>query len=144
MGTDGAVGCTPGHVMLAGHFASQTYSDAVSPEALLEMQTINAAAAAGMEEELGSLESGKRADIVVRSARAAEAYPSNNPIHLLALTMGAGSVDTVMVNGKVVFKDGHSTRVDEEEVYRKVSESVAARARRLGIDAGPGWGGRAN
>ena len=134
LGTDGAVGCTPGHVMLAGHFASQTYSDAVSPEALLEMQTINAAAAAaGMEEELGSLESGKRADIVVRSARAAEAYPSNNPIHLLALTMGAGSVDTVMVNGKVVFKGGHSTRVDEEEVYRKVSESVVA--------IGPGgWG----
>lgn len=140
LGTDGAVGCTPGHVMLAGHFASQSYSDAVSPESLLEMQTINAAAAAGMEAELGSLEPGKRADIVVRSAGAAEAYPSNNPIHLLALTMGAGSVDTVMVNGEVVFKDGHSTRVDEGEVYRKVSESVAARARRLGIDAGPGWG----
>ena len=139
LGTDGAVGCTPGQVMLAGHFASQTYSDLVSPEGLLEMQTINAAAAAGMDGELGSLEVGKRADIVVRSAGAAEAYPSNNPVHLLALTMGAGSVDTVLVNGQTVFRGGHSTRVDEEEVYRKVSESVAARAKRLGIDAGPGW-----
>lgn len=139
LGTDGAVGCTPGHVMLAGYFASQTYSDPVSPGALLEMQTINAAAAAGMEAEVGSLEVGKRADIVVRSVGVAEAYPSNNPIHLLALTMGAGSVDTVLVNGEVVFVGGHSTRVDEEEVYRKVSESVAARAGRLGIDAGPGW-----
>ena len=139
LGVDGAVGCTPGHVMLAGHFASQTYSDPVSPEALLEMQTINAAAAAGMDAELGSLEPGKRADLVIRSAGVAEAYPSNNPIHLLALTMGSGSVDTVLVNGKTVFRWGHSTRVDEERVYRRVSESVAARAKRLGIDAGPGW-----
>ena len=76
--------------MLAGRFASQTYDDPLSPEALLEMQTINAAAAAGMSTELGSLESGKRADVVVRSARAAEAYPANNPLHLLTLTMGAG------------------------------------------------------
>ena len=139
LGTDGAVGCTPGHVMLAGHYASQTYSDPVSPGALLEMQTINAAAAAGMDEELGSLEPGKRADIVVRAAGAAEGYPSNNPIHLLALTMGAGSVDAVLVNGETVFKGGHSTRVDEQEIYAKVSESVAARATRLGIDPGPTW-----
>lgn len=139
LGTDGAVGCTPGHVMLAGHYASQTYSDPVPPGALLEMQTINGAAAAGMDAELGSLESGKRADIVVRSAGAAEAYPSNNPIHLLALTMGAGSVDTVLVNGEVVFTKGHSTRVDEQEVYAKVSESVVERAGRLGIDPGPVW-----
>ena len=139
LGTDGAVACTPGHVMLAGHLVGQTYSDPVSPGALLEMQTINAAAAAGLEAELGSLEVGKRADVVVRTAGAAEAYPSNNPIHLLALTMGAGSVDTVLVNGDTVFKYGHSTRVDEEEAYRRVSESVAARARRLGIYPGPEW-----
>lgn len=139
LGTDGAVGCTPGHVMLAGRFVSQTYSDPVSPEALLEMQTINAAAAAGMDSELGSLEPGKKADIVLRSSQAAEAYPSNNPAHLLALIMGSGSVDTVLVNGATVFSGGHSTRVDEEETYRKVSESVAARAARLGIDPGPLW-----
>ena len=82
---------------------------------------------------LGSLESGKRADVVVRSARAAEAYPSNNPLHLLALTMGTGSVDTVLVNGKVVFSGGHSTRVDEQEVYRTVSDSVVARAGGSGL-----------
>lgn len=139
LGTDGAVGCTPGHVMLAGRFASQAYSDPVSPGALLEMQTINAAAAAGMDGELGSLEPGKKADIVLRSPDAAEAHPSNNPPHLLALTMGSGSVDTVLVNGSTVFKNGHSTRLDEQEAYMKVSRSVAARALRLGIDPGPGW-----
>ena len=139
LGTDGAFVCTPGEIMLAAHYASQTYEDPVSPGALLEMQTINAAAAAGLDAGLGSLESGKRADVVVRSARAAEAHPANNPIHLLALTMGTGSVDSVLVNGEVVFSGGHSTRVDEPEVYRTVSDSVVERAKRLDIDLRPEW-----
>ena len=139
LGTDAARDSTPGHTMLAGRFASQTYDDPLPPEALLEMQTINAAAAAGMSTELGSLEAGKRADVVVRSARAAEAYPANNPLHLLTLTMGAGSVDTVIVNGEIILSGGHSTRVAEDEVYGTVSDSVAARARRLRIDPQPEW-----
>ena len=139
LGTDGAFDSTPGDTMLAAHFAAQTYKDTLSPGALLEMQTINAAAAAGLDAQLGSLEPGKRADVVVRSARAAEAYPANNPLHLLALTMGSGSVDTVLVNGEVVFSGGHSTRVDEGKAYQAVSESVAARAKRLDIDLKPEW-----
>ena len=139
LGTDGPRDCTPGETMVAARYASQAYADTLSPGALLEMQTINAASAAGLDAELGSLESGKRADVVVRSARAAEAYPDNNPIHVLALTMGTGSVDTVLVNGEVVFSGGHSTRVDEPEVYRTVSDSVVARAKRIDIDPGPEW-----
>ena len=125
--------------MLAAHSASRVCDDPVSPSALLEMQTINAAAAAGLQAELGSLEPGKRADVVVRSPRAAGSYPANNPVHLLALTIGSGSVDTALVNGEVVLRDGRSTRVDELEISRAVTASVAARARRLGIDLGSGW-----
>ena len=139
LGTDGAFACTPGGITLAAHYAAQTYEDPLPPGALLEMQTVNAAAAAGLEAELGSLESGKRADVVVRSALASEAYPANNPVHLLALTMGTGSVDTVLVNGEVVFAGGHSTQVDEPKVYRAVSDSVTARAKRLDIDLDPEW-----
>ena len=139
LGTDGARDCTPGETMLTAHQVAQSYADPVSPGALLEMQTLNAAAAAGLQAELGSLEPGKRADIVVRSARSSEAYPDNNPVHALALRMRAGSVDTVLVNGEVVFREGHSTRVDELEVYQTVSESVIARAARLGIELKPEW-----
>ena len=139
LGTDGAFACTPGEIMLAAYYASQTYGDPITPGALLEMQTINAATAAGMDAELGSLESGKRGDVVVRSARVSEAQPANNPVHLLALTMGTGSVGTVLVNGEIVFSGGHSTQVDEPEVYRTVSDSVIARAKRLDIDLNPEW-----
>lgn len=139
LGTDGAFEGTPGDTMQAAHFAAQTYADSLSPGTLLEMQTINAATAAGMETEMGSLEPGKRADVVIRSAAVAEGYPDNNPLHVLALTMGSGSVDTVLVNGKVVFSGRRSTRVDESEVCRSVSESVVARAKRLGVELAPEW-----
>ena len=139
LGTDGSFDGTPGDTMQAAHFAAQTYADPISAEALLEMQTINAAAAAGLDAELGSLERGKRADVVVRSPRAAEAYPGNNPLHQLALTMGSGTVETAVVNGEVVFSGSRSTRVDEPEVYRSVSASVVARAQRLGVDLAPEW-----
>ena len=139
LGTDGAFDCTPAQTMLAAHFASQTYDDPISPGSLIEMQTVNAAAAAGLDAELGSLEPGKRADVVVRSAQVAETYPSDNPLHLLALAMGPESADTVLVNGEVVLRGGHSAREDEHEIYRTVSNSVAARARRLGMDLKPEW-----
>ena len=139
LGTDGARDCTPGETMLTAHQVAQSYADPVSPGTLLEMQTLNAASAAGLEAELGSLEAGKRADIVVRSARSSEAYPDNNLVHALALRLRAGSVDTVLVNGEVVFSGGHSTRVDELEAYQTVSDSVAARAARLGIELRSEW-----
>ena len=139
LGTDGAFDCTPGETMLAAHYASQGYADPLSPGTLLEMQTLNAAAAAGLDAELGSLEPGKRADIVVRFTQSAEAYPDNNPVHALALRMRAGSVDIVLINGEIVFSGGHSTRVDELEVYKTVSDSVIARANRLGIELSPEW-----
>ena len=139
LGTDGSFDGTPGDTMQAAHFVAQTYADPFSAEALLEMQTVSAAAAAGLDAELGSLERGKRADVVVRSARVAEALPDNNPVHSLALRMGAGSVNTVLVNGAVVFSGGCSTRVDEQEVYQGVSTSVVGRAKRLGVDLTGQW-----
>ena len=139
LGTDGARDCTPGETMLTAHQVAQSYADPVSPGTLLEMQTLNAAAAAGLEAELGSLEVGKRADIVVRSVRSSEAYPDNNPVHALALRLRAGSVDTVLVNGEIVFSGGRSTRVDELDAYQAVSDSVMERANRLGIELRSEW-----
>ncbi|MYJ76895.1 MAG: amidohydrolase family protein, partial [Caldilineaceae bacterium SB0670_bin_27] len=114
-------------------------NDPVSTSVLLVLQTLNAAGAGGLLSELGSLEPGKLADIVIRSPRAAGAYPANNPVHLLALTMGTGSVDTVLVNGEVVLRNGRSTCIDELEINRAVTASVSARAKRLGIFPGSEW-----
>jgi cytosine/adenosine deaminase-related metal-dependent hydrolase len=139
LAADGAFDSPSSACMLAARFVSQTYADPLPPEALLEMQTTNAAAAAGMDEEIGSIEVGKRADIVIRDSYAAEGYPDNNPVHSLALIMGQGSVRTVFVDGRRVLDEGRATLVEEREVYRQVCDSVRVRAARLSVDAGPAW-----
>ena len=64
----------------------------LTPENVIEMQTICAAKAAGMADELGSLVPGKRADWWSAVA-SVESYPATNPVHQVALTVGPGSVE---------------------------------------------------
>ena len=92
-----------------------------------------------MATEIGSIEVGKRADLVVRDSRVAEGSPDNNPVHVLALNLGQGSVRTVLVDGRRVFDEGASTQVDEREVCQTLADSVRERAARLSLDAGPEW-----
>lgn len=137
--TDGAMDCTIGDGGPAGYFVSTTLHQPIRPENIIEMQTISAAKAMRMESMIGSLEVGKRADIVIRAESAAEAYPAVNPIHQLALTSREGSVDTVIINGDVVFRGGRSTRVDEDAVFAAAKSSVERRMKRLGLKPGTTW-----
>ena len=139
LGTDGALECTIGDAALSAfHLAASTRTP-VTPAMLLEMQTVNAARAAGLSDQVGSLEPGRRADLVIRSASAAETGPGVNPVHQLALTSRAGTIDTVIVNGEVVFHGGRSTRLDEAEVRAAARRSVEQRMARLGLDTSLAW-----
>ena len=60
-------------------------------------------------------------------------------MHQVALTARAGTVDTVVVDGLVVFKKGQAIRVDTEEVYAAALASVRRRVDRLGIQAPAPW-----
>jgi cytosine/adenosine deaminase-related metal-dependent hydrolase len=139
LGTDGALECTIGDAASSAfHLAASTRTP-VTPAMLLEMQTVNAARAAALSDMVGSLEPGKRADLVIRSAAAAETGPGVNPVHQLALTSRAGTVDTVIVNGDVVFHGGRSTRLDEAEVHAEAKRSVERRVARLGLSTSLVW-----
>jgi 5-methylthioadenosine/S-adenosylhomocysteine deaminase len=133
--TDASVGGAAAAAFLAAGNARTP----VRPEDILEMQTLRAARAAGLEREIGSLEPGKRADIVIRSPLAPEAQPAVNPVHQLALLDRAGGVDTVIVDGRIVLRDGRSTRVDESEAYATVRRTVGERMRRLGLSPALAW-----
>jgi cytosine/adenosine deaminase-related metal-dependent hydrolase len=139
LGTDGALECTIGDAAgSAFHLAASTRT-LVTPAMLLEMQTVNAARTALLADELGSLEPGKRADLVIRTSAAAETGPAVNPVHQLALTSRAGTVDTVIVNGGVVFRGGLSTRLDEAEVRAEARRSVERRMARLDLTTSLAW-----
>jgi 5-methylthioadenosine/S-adenosylhomocysteine deaminase len=76
------------------------------PERCLEMATINAAKLLGLEQELGSLEPGKLADIAVFDLNTARAAPANNPISSLVYSSRGTDARHVLVNGREVVSDG--------------------------------------
>ena len=95
--------------------------------------TIRAARSIASQDEVGSLEVGKRADVVIRRSDAAEAQPGMDDAHHLAVLGRAASVDTVIVDGRIVLRKGHSTLVDEHVVFADVKASVERMLGRLGL-----------
>jgi len=139
LGSDSARNSTIGDEALTSHLVAANAGRSLSPETILEMQTINAARSAGLDKITGSLEVGKRADLVVANAGAPEAYPGANPVQQLALTSRAGHARMVLVNGEIVIEDGRSTRMDEQELFAKANASIRQRIERLGLGPAMQW-----
>lgn len=99
----------------------------------LEMATINGARILGLDREVGSLEPGKRADIVVHKQGGPEAYPKFDPITNLIFSSQSKFVDTVYVNGEAVVKEGTLVRVDSEKIYREINAAADELSARIGF-----------
>ena len=139
LGMDGALNCLSGDAGHCAYLIAASVRRPITPAAVIEMQTIEAARAAGLEREIGSIESGKRADIVIRSTDRPETCPGVNPVHQLALTARGGTVATVIVDGAVVLRHGRSTQVDEQLVFEETRASVTRRMARLGLTPSRYW-----
>lgn len=92
---------------------------------VIEMSTINAAKSYGIDGELGSLETGKAADIVIIKpfVRPTPLVPSSSYAYLINGANGK-DVDTVIINGEIVLSKGVPTRVEMEKVNEKANETV--------------------
>ncbi|KAL4888852.1 hypothetical protein BDV59DRAFT_196087 [Aspergillus ambiguus] len=104
---------------------------AVPAEDVLEMATINGARALGLDDRIGSLEIGKKADFVAIDARRIHLQPWFNPVSAVVYTATGRDVDIVVVDGKMVVRNGELLTMDEQEVVReaqKRSREVVARA----------------
>ena len=86
------------------------------------MATINGAKAIGMSDTLGSLEVGKKADLVIRKSDLPESFPELDPIRSVIFSSRSRSVDTVIVDGQIIVKGACSTRVDEQEIFARSNE----------------------
>jgi 5-methylthioadenosine/S-adenosylhomocysteine deaminase len=89
---------------------------AIPAAAALRMATIDGAKVLGMEKTIGSLEAGKRADLIVVSMASARQTPMYDPLsHLVYVTRG-DDVRTTIVNGKVLMRDRKVLTLDEAAV----------------------------
>ena len=104
----------------------------VNAREALEMATIRGARALGMERQIGSLEVGKRADLIVVSMRGARQTPMYDPMSHLVYVARGDDVRTAIVHGKVLMRDRRMLTLDEGAVLREASswaEKVRAAVR---------------
>jgi 5-methylthioadenosine/S-adenosylhomocysteine deaminase len=86
-----------------------------APEAW-RMATEFGARSVGLSGELGTIEAGKRADLVLFDLDTVPFVPLNNALRQLVYALPSRSIDTVLVEGKTVIRDGTTTRVNEKEI----------------------------
>jgi 5-methylthioadenosine/S-adenosylhomocysteine deaminase len=129
LGTDGVAGSNNDVNMfeemdLAAKLQKVTTGDprALNARQALEMATIQGARVIGMENEIGSLEAGKRADLISVSLTGAHAVPLYDVYSQLVYALKGSDVQHVMVNGKLLVRHRKALTIDSAAVIAKASE----------------------
>ncbi|MDP4110387.1 MAG: amidohydrolase family protein [Bacillota bacterium] len=113
-------------------FATLVYDTVgLSIKEAYEMITINGARALGVRDRLGTLETGKQADIVLVDLRTPALSPSRNILNTVIMAGSANDVSDVLIKGKIILKNREFTGLDEEKILsegklrlRKLMEKI--------------------
>ena len=105
------------------------------PAKVFEAATIGGARALGLEAELGSIEVGKRADLVLFDFRRPHLRPLTNVLGTLVHTGQGRDVETVIVEGEIVVSRGEPTRVDKMAVLEAAETAATALWERANAEA---------
>jgi 5-methylthioadenosine/S-adenosylhomocysteine deaminase len=140
LGTDGPAGSNNDldlmeEIDLAAKLAKITKMSplALNAPAVVEMATIDGARALHMEKEIGSLEPGKKADVILISLDEPNAVPMYDVYAQIAYSLKASDVETVMIGGRVVMRHHKLLTVDEEAAIAKAREYRKSVAASLGM-----------
>jgi 5-methylthioadenosine/S-adenosylhomocysteine deaminase len=128
LGTDGFAGSNDDadlmkEMPLAAKLQKVTLMDAEALPAreALEMATIIGARALGLEKQIGSIEPGKRADLITIRLDGPNATPMYNIYSLIVYSLKAGDVNDVMVNGRLIVRDRRMLTLDAASVLGKAA-----------------------
>jgi 5-methylthioadenosine/S-adenosylhomocysteine deaminase len=86
------------------------------------MATIGGARVLGLDKEIGSLEEGKRADLITISIAHPDAVPLYNVYSQIAYASKAEDVEDVFINGKQIVSSRHVLTLDAKEIYAKAEQ----------------------
>jgi 5-methylthioadenosine/S-adenosylhomocysteine deaminase len=95
---------------------------ALSAAQVVEMATITGARALHLERQIGSLEVGKKADLIVVDTSAAHTAPLYNVYSAIVYALKSSDVRTTVVGGKVVMEDRRMLTLDEPAILAKAAE----------------------
>jgi cytosine/adenosine deaminase-related metal-dependent hydrolase len=103
------------------------------PGKMLEMITIDAARLLGLDDEIGSLEPGKKADLILIDMKKPHLTPNFMPVHRIVYEATGADVDTVMVEGNVLMENRQILHVDEGKILQAAEREAELMVRRSGV-----------
>ncbi|MDP6709451.1 MAG: amidohydrolase [Alphaproteobacteria bacterium] len=145
LGTDGVMSSDNQDLFKAMQIAAGLYKDARSDPTLLpaekvvEMATIDAARAIGLEAEVGSLEIGKRADLILLDRQTPELTPLLDVANALVYATDGRNVASVMVAGRLLMDRRQVLTLDADALYAEVREMAPRLMERAGLGRRARW-----
>jgi len=139
IGTDGNNASNYSDLMRATYLVAGLFKDARTDpqmfpaEKAFEMSTLGGAKAICAEDEIGSLEAGKKADLVLHDTDRPEWRPLLNVMNQLVWAADGRGVHTVFVDGKKVVEAGRMTTIDEDRFWAQCQEAGEAITSRSGL-----------
>ncbi len=142
LGTDGPAGSNNDldlmeEIDLAAKLAKITKMDplALNAKSVVEMATIDGARALHLEKEIGSLETGKKADLILISLDEPNGVPMYDVYAQIAYSLKGSDVQTVIIDGHIVMQERKLLTIDEPRVLEKAREYQKSVSASLGTEA---------
>ncbi len=107
--------------------------EVLSAAQVLRMATIDGARALGLDNEIGSLEVGKRADVIVVDLNQLHSSPKQDVISSLVYSAQPADVRVTIIDGRVVMRDGKLSALNEGDVIVDANREASALAKRAGL-----------
>jgi cytosine/adenosine deaminase-related metal-dependent hydrolase len=145
LGGDSGNGSNHFDMLRLMYLVATIYKDArldvsvMPPERALEMATLRGAEALLLADAVGSIEPGKRADLVLYDLDVPEWRPLLNPVNNLVYAATGASVRTVLIDGRVVLDEGRLTTLDEREVFERAEALARQQIARAGLTIQSKW-----
>lgn len=115
------------------HKVNTRNAAAVNAGQVLEMATLGGARTVLMEDRIGSLEAGKKADLFIYNPLTPKSIPVADPVSTLVYSSGQNNIETTIVDGKIVLENGRITSVNEEEALFRLQEAAYELRKRTGL-----------
>ena len=145
IGTDAGNNSNLVESMRAMYLVAVLYKDGrqdvkmIPAETAVELATISGARSLGLDDQIGSIEAGKKADLVLFDTKRPEWRTIFNPVNNLVYNADGRSVHTVIVDGSIVVEDHQPLFVDQWQLIQKVQELGENLLARTGVSFPSRW-----